>query len=195
MARGRPSGRSEQPQPDPFQLRRTLDAEYKDGSSPHYILSSADAISLNERLVRFDWIELLRKAGALHSPIPKASDEYAQFVADIVRGEFLSESRYEDWSVGPRRRVHDEVRAALLPGSRDAGREPIQRTQLAQAVLALDPYDEAGVAALARAMLDAGRRAASRAVLRDYTRRLQKDFDEEPTPGWLDRAGLGEIKL
>src|SRR5437868_2176025 len=89
-------------------LRRTLDAEYKDGSSPHYILSSADAISLNERLVRFDWIELLRQSGALQSPNPKTSDDYAQVVADIVRGESLSESPYEHWSVGPRRRVHDE---------------------------------------------------------------------------------------
>ena len=178
-----------------FQLRRTLDAEYKDGSSPQYVVSSADAISLNDRLVRFDWIELLRKSSALESLNPKVSDDYAQFVADIVRGEFLSESRYEDWSVGPRRRVHGEVRAALLPGSQGAARKPSQRTQLAQAVLALDPYDEAGVAALARAMLDAGRRAASRAVLTDYTQRLRDEFDEEPTPGWLDRAGLTGIKL
>ena len=178
-----------------FQLRRSLDADYKDGSSPHYVVSSAEAISLNERLVRFDWIELLRKASALQSPNPKVRDDYAQFVADLVRGEFLSESRYEDWSAGPRRRVHEEVRAALLPGSQDGRRGPSQRTQLARAVLALDPYDEAGVAALARAMLDAGRRAASRVVLRDYTQRLRDDFDEEPTPGWLDRAGLAGIKL
>ena len=131
-----------------FQLRRALDADYRDGSSPQYVVSSADAICLDNRLVRFDWVELLKRSESLDSLNPKVGDEYADFVADLVRGEFLAESRYEDWSVGPRRRVHEQVRDALLPAAQDAARNPNQRRSLAQAVVTIDPYDEAGVAAL-----------------------------------------------
>jgi len=178
-----------------FQLRRALDPEYKDGTSPQYVVSSADAISLNNRLVRFDWVEMQRKASALESPHSKASGDYTQFVADTVRGEFLSESRYEDWSAGPRQRVHERVRALLLPGAQDATRQPEERTRLAQAIIAIDPYDEAAVGALGRAMLDAGRRTASRAIIKDFARRLQNEFDEQPSPGWLERAGITGIKI
>jgi DNA-binding SARP family transcriptional activator len=178
-----------------FQLRRALDARYRDGTSPQYVVSSADAISLNDRLVRFDWVELMRKSSALQSPNSKAGSDYTQFVADTVRGEFLAESRYEDWSAGPRQRVHERVRALLLPGAQDLARQPEERIRLAHAIVAIDPYDEAGVAALGRAMLDAGRRAASRAILKDFTRRLQAEFDEEPSPGWLQRAGIAGIKI
>jgi ATP/maltotriose-dependent transcriptional regulator MalT/DNA-binding SARP family transcriptional activator len=178
-----------------FQLRRALDAEYKDGSSPQYVVSSADAINLNDRLVRFDWVEILRKSGSLESLNQKVSEVYTDFVAEIVRGEFLAESRYEDWSQGPRRRVHEQVRQALLPAAQDAARNPHQRLQLAQAVIAIDPYDEAGAAALARALLDGGRRAASRAVVKEFIQRLRDDFDEEPAAGWLEKAGAAGIKI
>jgi len=178
-----------------FQLRRALDADYRDGSSPQYVVSSADAICLDNRLVRFDWVELLKRSESLDSLNPKVGDEYADFVADLVRGEFLAESRYEDWSVGPRRRVHEQVRDALLPAAQDAARNPNQRRSLAQAVVTIDPYDEAGVAALAKALFDAGRRALSRALLREFTRRLHDDFDEEPSSGWLEKAGLAGIKV
>jgi DNA-binding SARP family transcriptional activator len=66
---------------------------------------------------------------------------------------------------------------------------------LARAIVAIDPYDEAAVAALARGLLDAGRRTASRALLKEFTRRLRQEFDEEPSPGWLERAGLTGIKI
>lgn len=178
-----------------FQLRRALDASYRDGTSPQYVVSSADAISLNDRLVRFDWVELLRKSVALQSPNSKARGDYTQFVSEAIRGEFLAESRYEDWSAGPRQRVHERLRALLLPGANDLARQPEERIRLAQAIVAIDPYDEAGVGALGRAMLDAGRRSASRAVLKEFTRRLRAEFDEEPSPGWLERAGIHEIKI
>ena len=177
-----------------FQLRRALDADYKDGSSPQYVVSSPDAITLNDRLVRFDWVELLKKSVSLESLIPKANHDFVEFVAEIVRGEFLAESRYEDWSIGPRHRVHEQIRAALLPAAQDMARDPNQRTRLAQAIVAVDPYDEAGAACLARALLDAGRRAASRAVIKEFAGRLRADFDEEPSPGWLARAGMEAIK-
>jgi DNA-binding SARP family transcriptional activator len=90
-----------------FQLRRALDAGYRDGSSPQYVVSSVDSIALNDRLVRFDWVELLKKAASTSSMNPKVAQDYAEFVADLVRGEFLAESRYEDWSTAPRHRVHE----------------------------------------------------------------------------------------
>ena len=129
------------------------------------------------------------------SGIWKEGDAFASLVADVVRGEFLVESRYDDWSAGPRRRVHEQLRAALLPAALDAARNPSQRCVLAQAVVAIDPFDEAGVAALAKAFLDAGRRTAARGLLRDFARRLREDFDEEPSPNWLAEAGLAGIKI
>jgi DNA-binding SARP family transcriptional activator len=154
-----------------------------------------DSIALNDRLVRFDWVELLKKSASTSSMNPKVAQDYAEFVADLVRGEFLAESRYEDWSTAPRHRVHEQVRAALLPAARDAARTPNQRCMLARAIVAIDPYDEAAVAALARGLLDAGRRTASRALLKEFTRRLREEFDEEPSPGWLEMAGLTGIKI
>lgn len=101
----------------------------------------------------------------------------------------MAEVRYEDWSSGPRSRIHEQMRALLLPAAQDLTRAPAQRTLLAQAVVALDAFDEAGNLALAKALSDAGRRAGAQALLRDFVRRLRAEFDEDASPELLAAAG------
>jgi len=109
------------------------------------------------------------------------TEDYVKFVARTSRGEFLAEARYEDWSAAPRHRVHEQVREILLPAAVDVSRPAATRTRLAEALVALDLFDESAHFALARALADAGRRAAALTLLNGFAQRLQVEFDEEPS--------------
>ena len=52
----------------------------------------------------------------------------------------------------------------------------------AAALIALDPYDEAAILALADGLSRSGRRVAARDLIVDYARRLQAELDEPISP-------------
>ena len=172
-----------------FQLRRVLDADYRDGASPPYVLSNADLVQLNPDLVRTD-LEEFRLLGQQYSAAERAEDrsQIGQRLVDVVRGEYLADLRYEDWATDLRPAVHAEVRSVLLP---------IAATRLATdadlairagcALLELDPYDDDAAAAVAGQYANSGRRPAARDALSRYAARLSTDLDE-PLPAEL--AGL-----
>lgn len=95
-------------------------------------------------------------------------------VVRLYRGELFSEEPYADWVRGPRERVHRRVVDLLRrAGSRDA----------LQALVDLEPTEEAHAVALASRLLDEGEGAAAGAVL-DRLRRALADLELAPGPGW-----------
>ena len=164
-----------------FQLRRVLDPNYRDGISPQYVLSTADAVQLNPDLVTTDLDEFRRCASALGKSTPRSEEAIATLVA-IVRGEFLAELRYEDWSSRHRTAVHAEVRETLLPAllhSHNGNADLAIRAGCA--LLELDPYDETVQLAVVERLGSSGRRPAARAAVLNFARRLKEDLGEPPS--------------
>lgn len=164
-----------------FQLRREIDPNYHDGQSPPYVISSADQLQLHPDLVRIDWVEVVDRAEELGRGAIEQRG-FATFVTRVCEGEFLAESRYDDWSAAPRQRVHELIRDALLLPMQGRRLPPRERAQIARALLALDPWDEPATIALAQAFSDSGRRPAAIALLRRYARRVSAEFEEPPSP-------------
>ena len=72
----------------------------------------------------------------------------------MIRGEFLADLVYEEWSSTHQVRVHSEVRDLLLPMATAApGQFELDvSVQAASALLMLDPWDERAVVAMADAI-------------------------------------------
>ncbi len=176
-----------------FQVRRQIDPEYRDGISPPYLLSTNESIELNPDLVKVDWHELERKLGSLRSD--SEQQDAVKFALRALGGEFLHESLYDDWSSGPRQRVHDAIRSALLPLSSAELVAPDARVRLAEALVVLDEYDELAHVSLARALALSGRRVAGLRIARDLASRLRGESVEPSEPlvaviAELGRAGV-----
>ncbi|MEX0624969.1 MAG: hypothetical protein WD402_00315 [Chloroflexota bacterium] len=164
-----------------FQLRRVLDPSFRDGESPQYVLSTVDALQLNPAHTVTDLDQFRRIALELRNESAGRADRITALV-DMVRGEFLAELRYEDWATRLRTAVHAEVRGVLLPiaiGSGNTSADTAVRA--ACALLELDPYDEEAQLAMARQLDASGRRAAARAAVLRFAKRLKDDLDEGPS--------------
>jgi len=158
-----------------FQLRRAIDAAYRDGESASYITSNVDLVQLNPDLVVTDLQEFRRLAHSIADP-STAKQETAALI-DLIRGEFLAELRYEDWAVRAQTSVHAEVREPLLRlASRDSDTNADLAVRASCALLELDPFDESAQVALAQQLRVGGRPLAARLALARYARQLE---DEE----------------
>jgi DNA-binding SARP family transcriptional activator len=96
--------------------------------------------------------------------------------------------------------VHNEVRDQLLPiALTPSTAYDLEVSVLAaSALIALDPYDEAAVLALAECLSRSGRRVAARDLVVDYAKRVQVELDDEPSPEVVQAAqgfgARGQIK-
>ena len=165
-----------------FQLRRLLDPAYRDGDSPLYVISNSESVQFNGDLVRTDLSEFRRLASRVISgdhPDPEVS---AALIA-LVRGEFLSDVRYEDWAWNLAMGVHNEVREVLLPlasgGPRaDAGNLAVRA---ACALVGLDAFDESAQIALADRLAESGRLSAARDSIAQFSQRVREELGDEPS--------------
>jgi DNA-binding SARP family transcriptional activator len=165
-----------------FQLRRYIDPDYKAGESPEYVISSSEHIGLNRRLVRTDVDEIRALPGKIGDADWTRRNATAARVVGLVRGEFLADLPYEQWTGVQQMAVHGEVRSRLLPIAADRGAYAIDVSiGAASALLALDPYDETVVLALADSLTRSGRRVAARNLVVDYARRVHAELDERPS--------------
>ena len=178
-----------------FQLRRLLDPRYRDGVSPAYILSYVDGIALNPELVRIDWIDLNRRFSKLHKG-EHPTDADLEFALSVLRGQYLQESVYEDWSEPPRQRVHQFLRGVLLPLVSSSSIDAARKVRLGTCLVALDEFDELAHIALAHALTESGRRIAGLRLLRGLAARLEDEL-AEPAPSTLTAAisGLQEVSV
>jgi LuxR family transcriptional regulator, maltose regulon positive regulatory protein len=183
-----------------FQLRRFIDAGYKGGESPEYVISTSDQVGLNPELVHTDLAELRRLPAQLGSANWHERHEFASRAIRLVRGEFLADLRYEDWASRQQLAVHAEIREQLLPIARSPATsyEATVSARAAAAILSLDPFDEEAVMALAESMARSGRRAAAREVIVGFVRRMQIDLELDPSPDLVVAArelGVGQVEM
>jgi DNA-binding SARP family transcriptional activator len=174
-----------------FQLRRYIDPAYRGGESPDYVISTSDQVALNPELVHTDLSELrrlpMRLAGADWSQRQVA----ARKAISLVRGEFLADFPYEDWSTAQQIAVHTEVRELLMP---IASSSPVEYAedvglQAAAALMTLDPWDEGALLAMVSALARSGRRIAARRLVLAYAARLKEELDEAPSGEVLAAVG------
>ncbi len=165
-----------------FHMRRSIDPNYREGESPQYVQSTIESVRLNHDLVTTDVEVAARLAGRLLLD-PAITNGMASELLDLVRGEYLSDFRYEDWATIQRDRIHAEVRAALHPIAVRtlAGEAPGLAARAGWALMRLDPYDEQGLVAVIEAMSLAGQRGSARDVLARFLARMRADLDEEPS--------------
>lgn len=165
-----------------FQLRRELDPAYRDGESPQYIRSTVDAVQLNVDLVSTDLEDFRRLSARFRETSGTETRRAAANAIDLVRGEFLSEFRYEEWATRVQMAVHAEVRESLLnvaSGRFATGADLAIRAGCV--LLVLDPFDEAACIYLADQQARSGKRIAARHTIVDFARKLQAELDERPS--------------
>jgi DNA-binding SARP family transcriptional activator len=172
-----------------FQLRRVIDPDYRGGESAEYVVSTAEKVALNPELVRTDLDEIRRLAGRVAGADWTRRNALAKRAIALVRGEFLADLPYEEWTAAQQLRAHDEVRSHLLPlATQPSSYDLDVAVQAASAIVGLDPYDEAAVLALADCLARSGRRVAARDVVVDYARRLKTELEESPSDAVVSAA-------
>jgi LuxR family transcriptional regulator, maltose regulon positive regulatory protein len=174
-----------------FQLRRLIDPAYREGESPQYIVSTVEVVQLNRDLVTTDLREARHLARTLSVGDPIEYRRAAASLVEIVRGEFLSDLKYEDWVGEAQVAVHAELRTALLPLATNTGHvDADTQIRAACALAALDPFDEVANIAVAQRLSESGRRVQARAWIERYARRVREELDEEPSGEVLATAAL-----
>lgn len=106
-----------------FQLRGSFAPEYRDGEAPLYIISNAELVSVQPGLIITDLEDFRRLSHRAAEAI--TVDEWQGSVSkaiELVKGEFLTELKYEDWVADLQAGIHAEIRQALLPIARGGGR-------------------------------------------------------------------------
>lgn len=177
-----------------FQLRRYIDAGYRMGESPEYVISTADLISLNPDLIRTDLDEIRALPDRLRNCDWQQRQAIARRAIDLVRGVFLADLPYEDWASVQQLAIHGEVREYLFPIASAPSTlfEADIAERAATALILLDPFDEPAILALAETLSRTGRRVAARALMIDFVQRLRAEISEDPSPQFLHTAaGLG----
>jgi DNA-binding SARP family transcriptional activator len=107
----------------------------------------------------------------------------------MIRGEFLADLPYEEWSSTQQMRVHGEVRDLLLPiALAESEYAPDMCHRAASALLLLDPWDERAVVALAQGLARSGQRVAARKVVVDFAARLEREMNEPASEDFLNAA-------
>jgi DNA-binding SARP family transcriptional activator len=166
-----------------FQLRRYIDPEYRGGESPEYVISTSEQVAVNPSLVHTDLSELRRLPQRMQGADWSQRQHAARRAISLIRGEFLGDLIYEDWSATYQNRVHSEVRELLLPIATASPIEFSVEVSLlaASALLMLDPWDERAVVAMADGLGRSGRRVAARSLLTDFATRYERELEVEPS--------------
>lgn len=119
----------------------------------------------------------------------RATDDRA--VVDAFTGELLPEDRYEDWTTPVRRETASRFAGAArrLAESAVSEGEHLRAVELAQRVLALDPYDETAHDLVVRALVAAGELGRARQAHHDRAVALgELGIEVEPFDPTPDRA-------
>jgi DNA-binding SARP family transcriptional activator len=183
-----------------FQLRRYIDPAYRGGESPEYIISTAESVGLHPDLVLTDLAEIRRLPTRLSAADWQQRQTLAHRAASLVQGEFLADFRYEDWVARQQLLIHGEVRQRLLAIAETPGSafDVDVATQAAASLLALDPFDEAAIVALANCFSQSGRKAAAQRIVFDFVKRLHADLDLPPSSDFhaaVARLGVGQTRV
>jgi DNA-binding SARP family transcriptional activator len=155
-------------------------------------VSTSDEVRLHGELVRTDLEYILRLRDRIEGAPMRRRAELVAGAAELIRGEFIEDLRYENWATRLQLVVHNDVRRLFLPivEGTVAGIPSEERALVGSALLRLDPFDEPALVALAQSFAISGRRVAARRVLEDYAARLRSDLDDEPSEKAFAAAAL-----
>jgi DNA-binding SARP family transcriptional activator len=156
------------------------------------VISTSDQVALNPDLVHTDLEEIRRLPAKATGGDWKHRQATARRAIGLVRGEFLADLRYEEWTTVQQVSVHNEVRERLMPIALSAGTSYDVDVSIsaATALIAIDAFDEGAVIALAKCLADSGRRVAARDVIIDFARRMSAELDEGPSPDVVEAAHI-----
>jgi DNA-binding SARP family transcriptional activator len=119
-------------------LRRIFEPDYRDDSSPGYLMSDQDMVWLDRELVHADSQVC---AGLLRALAMPGSDGSASALADAYTGRFALDFEYEDWATTYRDHLHarylEAMERAILRHSQRGDYEAA--IYLAHRVLDVDP--------------------------------------------------------
>jgi DNA-binding SARP family transcriptional activator len=167
-----------------FQLRRYLDGGARDPDRPQYLLSSPDALALDMDLTVTD-LDEVRRLSAVFAGATTAVDRQAAAaeILSLVRGEFLADLRYEDWTTSFQMSVAAEVRSPLLliATGRHPDVPPHLSLQAAELLTEFDPYDEPAQVAMARKLYEMGRRSAARKLITEFAASIYEEMEVSPS--------------
>jgi ATP/maltotriose-dependent transcriptional regulator MalT/DNA-binding SARP family transcriptional activator len=167
-----------------FQLRRYLGGEARDPDRPQYVLSSPDALALDADLTVTDLDEVRRLSSVLAGATTAVERQAAAAeILSLVRGEFLADLRYEDWTTSFQTSVAAEVRSPLLliATGRQGDVAPHLSLQAAELLTEFDPYDEPAQVAMARKLYEMGRRSAARKLITEFAASIYEEMEVSPS--------------
>ncbi len=182
-----------------FHLRKLLDGGSRDPDKPQYVVSTPEALYLDPELISTDLDDVRKLATRIQGAISGAARrEAAGHLIDLIRGEFLSDFRYEDWASAGRTSVAAEVRDPLLSlaGASPAEIPPHLSLRAAELLTEFDPFDELAHVAMARKLHEMGRRVAARRLIMTFAASVEDEF-QAPASMEVQRAlaDLGAAKL
>jgi DNA-binding SARP family transcriptional activator len=168
-----------------FQLRRHLDGGSRDPDRPQYVVSNLDAIALDGELVTTDLEEVRHLASRLEgatTAIDRQSAATAMLA--LIRGEFLADLRYEDWTGSIQQSVAAEIRGPLLQIATANAPEipPHISLRAAEVLTEFDPFDESAHVAMARKLYEIGRRAAARQLITRFATNIEMELQVPASP-------------
>ena len=184
-------------------LRRVLEPDLARGNDSRFILRMGDGYCFNADV--HCWIDTeafqqaLAQAREFHRAERWGNARQAYAKAQcFYRGDFLSEDRYEEWTLALRERwrgqylnaLECEAECCVQLGHFDAAIE-ICRTLLAE-----EPFNESAIAALMRAYAHQGDRDTAVASYHDYAASLREHLDANPSEKLQDlcrRIQRGEL--
>jgi DNA-binding SARP family transcriptional activator len=167
-----------------FQLRKHLDGGSRDPDRPQYVLSSPDALALETDLTITDVDEVRRLATILAGATTAVDRQAAAIeILSLIRGEFLADLRYEDWTASFQMSVAAEIRAPLLliATGRTPDIPPHLSLQAAELLTEFDPFDEPAQVAMARKLYEMGRRSAARKLITQFAASIHEEMDVNPS--------------
>jgi DNA-binding SARP family transcriptional activator len=130
-------------------------------------------------------LDEVRRLSSVFAGATTAADRQAAAAAilSLVRGEFLADLRYEDWTTGFQMSVAAEVRSPLLAiaTGRHPDVAPHLSLQAAELLTEFDPYDEPAQVAMARKLYEMGRRSAARKLITEFAASIQHEMDASPS--------------
>ena len=169
-------------------LRSVLEPDLSRGNESRFILRSGDGYCFNPDADC--WIdtevfqEALDRARALHRAqnFENARNLYED-AHSLYRGDFLSEDRYEEWTLAPREHWRGHYLSALEAHAECCGQLGIydQAIDLCQTLLNEEPYNEAAFRRLMTVHAQAGKRDTALAVFDECVDALQAHLGADPS--------------
>ena len=162
-------------------LRRVIEPNYADETSPGYVLSDQEMVWLDPELVS----TASQRCTSLLRRLATTQPAEAVFeLAECYEGRFALDFTYEDWAASFRDSLHArylEVMERTISRLSEGGQYS-DATRLAHRVLEVDPTAETVELAVIRLYRSAGSFAAAAEQYAHYSALLRSEFGAEPPP-------------